>query len=238
MKVVFCRYMALLVVSVVCYLASFTFSGLLFHWFTPSSADCQLNTFFIIFTLIIAVSFAVISLHPQVNRHIFQIWCSVPGCLLQMWRTYRVQFRSCPSVFMNYLTLFSGIHLEPFFVKQLIQTWFRFQLLWQCSFTYTSVVPSGLLQQPFQTTNGMGKCGTGEWEPFACSSYSTLLYLLVLQCSVKWASWISVQWPPQTHRGCVNRHTSVGHGHNPPFCCLLCCPCRIFCYFPLPTIFS
>jgi hypothetical protein len=90
-----------------------------------------------------------------VNRHIFQIWCSVPGCLLQMWHTYHVQFRSCPSVFMNYLTLFSGIHLEPFFVKQLIQTWFRFQLLWQCSFTCTSVVPSGLLS-PFRQLMGWG----------------------------------------------------------------------------------
>jgi Kef-type K+ transport system membrane component KefB len=68
-----CRYIALLVVSVVCYLVSFAFSGLLFHWFTPSGADCQLNTFFIVFTLILAVSFAIISLHPQVGRHIFHI---------------------------------------------------------------------------------------------------------------------------------------------------------------------
>jgi hypothetical protein len=75
-------YMALLVVSVVCYLASFTFSGLLFHWFTPSSADCQLNTFFIIFTLIIAVSFAVISLHPQVNGSL------LPAAIIALYCTY------------------------------------------------------------------------------------------------------------------------------------------------------
>lgn len=63
----FCRYMALLAVSLVCYLASFVFSGFLFHWFTPSGADCQLNTFFIVFTLILGVSYAIISLHPQVG---------------------------------------------------------------------------------------------------------------------------------------------------------------------------
>ncbi|KAG0610677.1 hypothetical protein M758_7G083500 [Ceratodon purpureus] len=60
-------YIALLCVSVGCYLASFVFSGFLFHWFTPSGEECELNTFVIAFTLILGVSFAIVSLHPQVN---------------------------------------------------------------------------------------------------------------------------------------------------------------------------
>ncbi|CAK9870725.1 unnamed protein product [Sphagnum jensenii] len=75
-------YIALLVVSVLCYLVSFAFSGLLFHWFTPSGADCQLNTFFIVFTLILAVSFAIISLHPQVNGSL------LPAAVLAVYSTY------------------------------------------------------------------------------------------------------------------------------------------------------
>jgi hypothetical protein len=61
-----CRYMALLVVSVVCYIATFCFSGLLFHWFTPSGHDCGLNLFFIVFTLILVFAFAIVALHPKV----------------------------------------------------------------------------------------------------------------------------------------------------------------------------
>ncbi|KAI3867743.1 hypothetical protein MKX03_017564 [Papaver bracteatum] len=40
-------YIALFVVSLVCYVATFSFSGLLFHFLTPSWHDCGLNTFFI-----------------------------------------------------------------------------------------------------------------------------------------------------------------------------------------------
>jgi len=64
-----CRYMALLVVSLVCYVATFTFSGLLFHWFTPSGYDCGLNTFFIDLTLVLVFVFAVVALHPQVRYY-------------------------------------------------------------------------------------------------------------------------------------------------------------------------
>ncbi|KAF9686295.1 hypothetical protein SADUNF_Sadunf03G0144000 [Salix dunnii] len=60
-------YVALLVVSLVCYLGTFAFSGLLFHWFTPSGQDCGLNTFFIVMTLIFAFVFAIIALHPAVS---------------------------------------------------------------------------------------------------------------------------------------------------------------------------
>lgn len=60
-------YVALLVISVVCYLAAFTFSGILFIWFNPSGHDCGLNVFFIVMTLILALAFAIIALHPKVN---------------------------------------------------------------------------------------------------------------------------------------------------------------------------
>nr|CAN80335.1 hypothetical protein VITISV_009414 [Vitis vinifera] len=57
-------YIALFVVSLVCYVATFSFSGLLFHFFTPSGHDCGLNTFFIVMTLILAFVFAIVALHP------------------------------------------------------------------------------------------------------------------------------------------------------------------------------
>lgn len=60
-------YIALLVVSIGCYLAAFTFSGLLFIWFNPSGHDCGLNVFFLVMTMILAFVFAVIALHPAVN---------------------------------------------------------------------------------------------------------------------------------------------------------------------------
>ncbi|OMO65935.1 TMS membrane protein/tumor differentially expressed protein [Corchorus olitorius] len=60
-------YVALFVVSLVCYLATFGFSGLLFHWFTPSGQDCGFNTFFIVMTLILVILFALVALHPAVG---------------------------------------------------------------------------------------------------------------------------------------------------------------------------
>ncbi|KNA10893.1 hypothetical protein SOVF_140080 [Spinacia oleracea] len=60
-------YMALLAVSVGCYIAAFTFSGILFIWFNPSGEDCGLNVFFIVMTMILAFAFGVIALHPKVN---------------------------------------------------------------------------------------------------------------------------------------------------------------------------
>ncbi|KAM7516876.1 hypothetical protein LguiA_006459 [Lonicera macranthoides] len=56
--------MALLVVLVVCYVATFSFSGLLFYLFTASGQDCSLNTFFIVMILIFAFLFAIVTLHP------------------------------------------------------------------------------------------------------------------------------------------------------------------------------
>ncbi|KAG6593359.1 putative serine incorporator, partial [Cucurbita argyrosperma subsp. sororia] len=60
-------YIALFVVSLFCYVATFVSSGFLFHWFTPSGHDCGLNTFFIVTTLIFAFVFTVVALHPSVS---------------------------------------------------------------------------------------------------------------------------------------------------------------------------
>ncbi|GAV60906.1 Serinc domain-containing protein [Cephalotus follicularis] len=60
-------YAALLVISVACYLAAFTFAGILFIWFNPSGHDCGLNIFFIVMTMILAFAFAIIALHPAIN---------------------------------------------------------------------------------------------------------------------------------------------------------------------------
>ncbi|KVH98088.1 TMS membrane protein/tumor differentially expressed protein [Cynara cardunculus var. scolymus] len=63
-------YAALLIVSLVCYVATFLFSGLLFYLFTPSGQDCGLNMFFILMTLILVFVFAIITLHPTVSGSI------------------------------------------------------------------------------------------------------------------------------------------------------------------------
>ncbi|KAH9605345.1 hypothetical protein KSS87_014283 [Heliosperma pusillum] len=63
-------YAALCIVSLVCYVATFGFSALLFHFFTPSGQDCGLNTFFIVTTLFFAFAFAIVALHPAVNGSI------------------------------------------------------------------------------------------------------------------------------------------------------------------------
>ncbi|XVF38130.1 hypothetical protein REPUB_Repub20aG0072000 [Reevesia pubescens] len=60
-------YIALLAISIGCYLVSFVFSGILFIWFNPSGHDCGLNIFFIVMTMVLAFSFGIIALHPTVN---------------------------------------------------------------------------------------------------------------------------------------------------------------------------
>ncbi|KAI3989976.1 hypothetical protein MKX01_003679 [Papaver californicum] len=57
-------YIVLLAVSVGCYIAAFTIAGLMFIWFNPSGHDCGLNVFFIVMTMILALGFAIIALHP------------------------------------------------------------------------------------------------------------------------------------------------------------------------------
>ncbi|MCD9640853.1 hypothetical protein HAX54_026561 [Datura stramonium] len=75
-------YIALLVASVICYVAAFAFNGLLFHFFTPSGHDCGFNIFFIVMTLIFIFIFAVVTLHPSVNGSIF------PASVLSLYCTY------------------------------------------------------------------------------------------------------------------------------------------------------
>uniref|UniRef100_A0A0D6R1S6 Serine incorporator n=1 Tax=Araucaria cunninghamii TaxID=56994 RepID=A0A0D6R1S6_ARACU len=85
-------YIALLLVSIVCYIATYAFSGLLFYWFNPSGNDCSLNVFFIVMTMILAFAFAVLALHPKIN-----------GSLLPA---------SVISVYCAYLC-YSGLSSEP-----------------------------------------------------------------------------------------------------------------------------
>lgn len=75
-------YLALLAVSVACYLAAFTFTGLLFIWFNPSGQDCGLNVFFLVTTLILAFVFAVVALHPKVNGSL------LPASVISMYCAY------------------------------------------------------------------------------------------------------------------------------------------------------
>ncbi|CAI9285365.1 unnamed protein product [Lactuca saligna] len=60
-------FVALLVVSIICYIAAFAIPGVLFIWFNPSGYDCGLNIFFLVMTMILALSFGIIALHPAVN---------------------------------------------------------------------------------------------------------------------------------------------------------------------------
>ncbi|CAI9118607.1 OLC1v1020199C1 [Oldenlandia corymbosa var. corymbosa] len=64
-------YIALLVISVGCYIGTYAISGILFIWFNPSGYDCGLNVFFLVMTMILAFAFAVIALHPKVNGSLF-----------------------------------------------------------------------------------------------------------------------------------------------------------------------
>lgn len=75
-------YIALFVVSLVCYVGTFAFSGVLFHFFTASGQDCGLNTFFITMTLIFAFVFAIVALHPAVNSSI------LPASVISLYCTY------------------------------------------------------------------------------------------------------------------------------------------------------
>eukprot|EP01018_Ginkgo_biloba_P041124 Gb_26491 [translate_table: standard] len=53
-----------LVVSLVYYVATFSYSTLLFYFFNPSGHDYTLNVFFIVMTLILDIAFIVIAMHP------------------------------------------------------------------------------------------------------------------------------------------------------------------------------
>ncbi|KAK7303238.1 hypothetical protein RJT34_14140 [Clitoria ternatea] len=74
-------YIALLAISIACYIAAFTVSGILFIWFNPSGYDCSLNVFFLVTTIILGFVFAIIALHPKVNgsllpASVISIYCA------------------------------------------------------------------------------------------------------------------------------------------------------------------
>ncbi|KAM7277988.1 hypothetical protein ACFE04_005122 [Oxalis oulophora] len=74
-------YIALLVISIVCYLAAFVLSGIMFIWFNPSGHDCGLNVFFIVMTMILALTFGIIALHPAISgsllpASVIAVYCS------------------------------------------------------------------------------------------------------------------------------------------------------------------
>ncbi|KAJ4847247.1 hypothetical protein Tsubulata_004659 [Turnera subulata] len=94
-------YIALLVVSVACYLAAFAFSGVLFIWFNPSGHDCGLNVFFIVMTMILAFAFGVIALHPAVNGSL------LPASVISVYCAY-VCYTGLSSEPRNYVC--NGLH--------------------------------------------------------------------------------------------------------------------------------
>uniref|UniRef100_A0A5B6ZD88 Putative serine incorporator n=1 Tax=Davidia involucrata TaxID=16924 RepID=A0A5B6ZD88_DAVIN len=75
-------YIALLVVSLVCYVATFSVSGLLFYLFSPSGHDCGLNTTFIVMTLIFVFIFTTVTLHPAVSGSL------LPASVISLYCTY------------------------------------------------------------------------------------------------------------------------------------------------------
>ncbi|KAK4266420.1 hypothetical protein QN277_027344 [Acacia crassicarpa] len=75
-------YVALLVVSIGCYIGAYTLSGILFIWFDPSGHDCGLNIFFLVMTMIIAFAIGIIALHPQVNGSL------LPAAVISLYCAY------------------------------------------------------------------------------------------------------------------------------------------------------
>ncbi|KAK9933494.1 hypothetical protein M0R45_020691 [Rubus argutus] len=94
-------YIALLAVSIGCYIAAFAFSGVLFIWFNPSGNDCGLNVFFIVMTMILAFAFAVIALHPTVNGSL------LPASVISVYSAY-VCYTALSSEPRNYAC--NGLH--------------------------------------------------------------------------------------------------------------------------------
>lgn len=94
-------YIALLSVSVGCYIAAFTVSGILFIWFNPSGHDCGLNIFFIVMTMILAFVFGIIALHPAVNGSL------LPAAVISLYCAY-VCYTGLASEPRNYVC--NGLH--------------------------------------------------------------------------------------------------------------------------------
>ncbi|KAL6132454.1 hypothetical protein ACLB2K_064697 [Fragaria x ananassa] len=90
-------YVAVFVVSLVCYLATFIFSGLLFH-----GHDRELNTFFIFMTQIFVFIFLKVALHPTVGGSILPVSLFCPR-LVHLVQKLLVASISCylPSLYIG-----------------------------------------------------------------------------------------------------------------------------------------
>ncbi|KAH1146538.1 hypothetical protein GYH30_041937 [Glycine max] len=97
-------YIALLAVSVGCYIAAFTGSGILFFWFNPSGYDCSLNIFFFVMTMILAFVFAIIALHPQVNGSL------LPSAVISLYCAYVCSTRG---FLVNLVTMSAMVSTSP-----------------------------------------------------------------------------------------------------------------------------
>ncbi|GMY27536.1 serine incorporator 3 [Fagus crenata] len=94
-------YIALLAVSIGCYIIAFAFSGILFIWFNPSGHDCGLNVFFIVMSMILAFAFGIIALHPTVNGSL------LPASVISLYCAY-VCFTGLSSEPRDYVC--NGLH--------------------------------------------------------------------------------------------------------------------------------
>ncbi|KAL2580017.1 hypothetical protein AAZV13_15G095800 [Glycine max] len=101
---VYGMYIALLAVSVGCYIAAFTGSGILFFWFNPSGYDCSLNIFFFVMTMILAFVFAIIALHPQVNGSL------LPSAVISLYCAYVCSTRG---FLVNLVTMSAMVSTSP-----------------------------------------------------------------------------------------------------------------------------
>lgn len=75
-------YVALLAVSVGCYIGAYALSGILFIWFNPAGYDCSINVFFLVMTMILGFLLAIIALHPRVNGSL------LPAAVISLYCAY------------------------------------------------------------------------------------------------------------------------------------------------------
>lgn len=65
-----CRFLyGLLGLTVSCYVGALTLIGIMFYWFNPAGAagGCSFNIVIIVLTLLLCLSFSLLSIHPLVN---------------------------------------------------------------------------------------------------------------------------------------------------------------------------
>ena len=75
-----CRFLyGLLGLTIGCYVGALTLIGIMFYWFNPAGAagGCSFNIVIIVLTLLLCLSFSLLSIHPLVStRHCNQKHCS------------------------------------------------------------------------------------------------------------------------------------------------------------------